>query len=50
MQALTVTGIRLGVARAGIKYPDRRDLVVIEAAPGTQAAPCLPAMPFAPRR
>ena len=38
MQALTVTGIRLGVARAGIKYPDRRDLVVIEAAPGTQAA------------
>ena len=38
MQPLTVPGIRLGVARAGIKYPDRRDLVVIEAAPGTQAA------------
>ena len=38
MEPLTVGGIRLGVARAAIKYPDRRDLVVIEAAAGTQAA------------
>ena len=38
MEPLTVPGVRLGVARAGIKYPDRRDLVVIEVAPGTQAA------------
>jgi glutamate N-acetyltransferase/amino-acid N-acetyltransferase len=35
---LTVAGIRLGTTQAGIKYPDRRDLVVIEAAPGTRAA------------
>jgi len=35
---LTVAGIRLGVACAGIKYPERRDLVVMEVAPGTQAA------------
>ena len=33
-----VAGIRLGTARAGIRKPDRRDLVVIECAPGTQAA------------
>jgi glutamate N-acetyltransferase/amino-acid N-acetyltransferase len=33
-----VTGIRLGTARAGIRKPDRRDLVVIECAPGTRAA------------
>ncbi len=33
-----VTGIRLGVARAGIKYPDRRDLVLLETAPGTVCA------------
>ena len=33
-----VPGIRLGTARAGIRKPDRRDLVVIECAPGTQAA------------
>lgn len=38
MEPFTVAGIRLGVARAGIKYPDRRDLVVIEVAAGTQAA------------
>lgn len=38
MEPFTVTGIRVGVARAGIKYPDRRDLVVIEASAGTQAA------------
>ena len=33
-----VAGIRLGVARAHIRKPDRRDLVVIECAAGTQAA------------
>lgn len=38
MQPLSVPGIRLGVAEAGIKYAQRRDLVLIEAAPGTQAA------------
>jgi glutamate N-acetyltransferase/amino-acid N-acetyltransferase len=38
MEPCTVAGIRIGVARAGIKYPDRRDLVVIEAATGTRAA------------
>jgi len=38
MQPLNVAGIRLGTAHAGIKYPDRRDLVVIEAAAGTRAA------------
>jgi glutamate N-acetyltransferase/amino-acid N-acetyltransferase len=37
-QPLTVAGIRLGTACAGIKYPDRRDLVVIEAAAGTRVA------------
>src|SRR3990172_605276 len=35
---LPVPGIRLGTARAGIRKPDRRDLVVIECQPGTQAA------------
>ncbi|MFO1423051.1 MAG: bifunctional glutamate N-acetyltransferase/amino-acid acetyltransferase ArgJ [Candidatus Competibacteraceae bacterium] len=38
MEPLAVAGIRLGTACAGIKYPDRRDLVVIEAAAGTRAA------------
>jgi glutamate N-acetyltransferase / amino-acid N-acetyltransferase len=33
-----VAGIRLGTARAGIRKPDRRDLVVVECAPGTRAA------------
>ncbi len=33
-----VTGIRLGIARAGIPKPDRRDLVIIECAAGTRAA------------
>jgi glutamate N-acetyltransferase/amino-acid N-acetyltransferase len=33
-----VPGIRLGTARAHIRKPDRRDLVVIECAPGTRAA------------
>lgn len=35
---LPVAGIRLGTAKAGIRKPDRRDLVVIECAPGTRAA------------
>ncbi len=38
MEPFTVAGVRLGVACAGIKYPDRRDLVVIEVAAGTRAA------------
>jgi len=33
-----VSGIRVGTSRAGIRKKDRRDLVVIECAPGTQAA------------
>lgn len=33
-----VKGIRLGTCEAGLRYPDRRDLVVIETSPGTQAA------------
>jgi glutamate N-acetyltransferase/amino-acid N-acetyltransferase len=33
-----VAGIRLGTGKANIRKPDRRDLVVIECAPGTQAA------------
>ncbi|WP_404368510.1 bifunctional glutamate N-acetyltransferase/amino-acid acetyltransferase ArgJ [Marinobacter sp.] len=33
-----VAGVRLGVASAGIKKPGRRDLVVIEAAPGSHVA------------
>lgn len=38
MELFPVAGLRLGVTCAGIKYPQRRDLVVIEAAAGTQAA------------
>ncbi len=38
MEPLAVAGIRLGTARAGIKYPDRRDLVAIETAAGTHVA------------
>lgn len=33
-----VAGIRLGTARAGIRKKDRRDLALIECAPGTTAA------------
>ena len=33
-----VPGIRLGVAEAGIRKPGRRDLTVIELAPGTRVA------------
>lgn len=38
MDPLAIAGIRLGTACAGIKYPNRRDLVIIETAVGTQAA------------
>ncbi|MCB1767646.1 MAG: bifunctional glutamate N-acetyltransferase/amino-acid acetyltransferase ArgJ [Candidatus Competibacteraceae bacterium] len=38
MEPLSVAGIRLGTACASIKYPDRRDLVIIEATAGTRAA------------
>ncbi len=38
MEPLAVAGIRLGTTCAGIKYPDRRDLVVIETAAGSHAA------------
>lgn len=37
-QPLPVRGIRLGAAPAGIKRPDRDDLLVIEAAPGSTCA------------
>lgn len=33
-----VPGVRLGTVKAGIKYPDRRDLVLAELAPGTRTA------------
>ena len=33
-----VAGIRLGTAAAGIRKPNRRDLVVVECAPGTSVA------------
>ena len=36
--SVLVPGVRLGVARAGIKYPDRRDLVLIEVNPGASCA------------
>ncbi len=38
MASVEVPGIRLGVAAAGIKYPDRKDLLVIELAAGGTAA------------
>ena len=37
-QLLPVPGIRLGVARAGIKHPDRDDLVLMEIAQGSNCA------------
>ena len=33
-----VRGVRLGVARAGIRKPGRRDLVILELAPGSRVA------------
>lgn len=38
MEIHPIAGVRLGVARAGIKYPDRPDLVLLEVAPGANAA------------
>ncbi len=38
MASVEVPGIRLGVAAAGIKYADRKDLLVIELAAGGSAA------------
>ncbi len=35
---LPVAGFRLGTVCAGIRYPDRRDLVVMELAPGSRSA------------
>ena len=35
---LPVAGIRLGVAAAGIRYPDRDDLLLVEIAEGSQCA------------
>ena len=37
-QLLPVAGVRLGVASAGIRKPGRRDLTLIELAPGSRAA------------
>jgi len=37
-ELLAIAGIRLGTACANIRKKDKRDLVVIECAPGTQAA------------
>jgi glutamate N-acetyltransferase/amino-acid N-acetyltransferase len=37
-QLFPVPGLELGVARAGIKRPDRKDLLVIRVPPGTTAA------------
>ena len=35
---LPVAGVRLGTAMAGVRKPNRRDLVVMELSPGTQVA------------
>jgi len=35
---LPVAGVRLGIASAGIKKPGRRDLTLIELAPGSRVA------------
>ncbi len=35
---LTIAGVRLGVARAGIRKPDRKDLLVVEIAEGGRVA------------
>lgn len=37
-QLFAVPGVRLGIAAAGIKKPDHRDLTLIELAPGTRVA------------
>ena len=38
MSELSIPGIRLGVAQAGIKYADRDDLTIIEIAHGSSTA------------
>ena len=38
MSELSIPGIRLGVAQAGIKYADRDDLTIIEIAEGSSTA------------
>lgn len=38
MSELSISGIQLGVAQAGIKYPDRDDLTIIEIAEGSSTA------------
>ncbi|HQZ45233.1 MAG TPA: bifunctional glutamate N-acetyltransferase/amino-acid acetyltransferase ArgJ [Usitatibacteraceae bacterium] len=35
---LSITGVRLGVAEAGIRKKDRRDLLVVDIAPGSRVA------------
>ena len=37
-QLLPVAGIELGVARAGIRKPDRKDMLIVRLAPGTTLA------------
>jgi glutamate N-acetyltransferase/amino-acid N-acetyltransferase len=37
-QLLAIPGVELGVARAGIRKPDRRDLLVVRLAPGAAVA------------
>ena len=37
-EMLAVAGVRPGAVRAGIRYPDRRDLAAFVFAPGTAAA------------
>ena len=41
-----VAGVRLGTARAGIRKPGRRALVVLEPPPGTRAAGTFTRNPF----
>jgi N-acetylglutamate synthase/N-acetylornithine aminotransferase len=47
---LTVAGVELGVARAGIRKPGRRDLLVVRVAPGAVVLVYSPETASAPRR
>jgi glutamate N-acetyltransferase/amino-acid N-acetyltransferase len=47
---LSVPGVRLGVAQAGIRKADRHDLTVIELTPGSRVAGVFTQTAFAPRR
>ena len=38
-----IAGVRLAAAHCGIRYPDRRDLMVADAAPGTRSPASSPA-------